>query len=75
MVLWSGARDCKVTLQGPESGGQQAIVWLRGYPDFWLAFFAPSRQIVVTPKLVRRMIQQALAQGWEPTQQHPTEVS
>lgn len=68
-LLRSGPEGSWVTLQGTESGGQQAVVWLRGVPDFWLSFPGPATRIVnITPKLVRRMVQQALAQGWEPMQ-------
>ena len=63
----SGARDSTVTIQGAESSGQQAVAKLRDCPDPWLAAPTLTRQIVVTPRIVRRMIEQALAQGWQPT--------
>ena len=64
----SGRDNSTVTLQGRESGGQQAVVAMRGLRDPWLAFSDGDARIVsVTPRLVRRMIQQALARGWEPS--------
>ena len=63
----SGAQDSSVTIQGVESSGQQAVARLRDCPNPWLAAPALTRQILVTPKIVRRMIQQALARGWQPT--------
>ena len=64
----SGRDDSTVTLQGSESGGQQAIVTMRGVRDPWLAISDGDAQFVtVTPRVVRRMIQQALARGWQPS--------
>jgi hypothetical protein len=62
------ARHSTVTLQSAEfSGGQQAVARLRDCPDPWLAAPDASRRVLLTPRLVRRMIQQALARGWQPT--------
>ncbi len=58
-----------VTLQGRESGGQQAIVTMRGLRDPWLAFSdGQAKFFTVLPKMVPRLIQQALAHGWQPAQ-------
>jgi len=63
----SGRDDSKVTLQSSDSGGQQAIVTLRGFRDPWLAFSDGYAKFVpIPPKLVRRMIHQAIAAGWKP---------
>jgi len=63
----SDNENSTVTLQGSESGGQQAIVTLRGLRDPWLAFAdGTARFVVVSPKMVRRMVCQALAAGWQP---------
>src|ERR1051325_817058 len=65
----SGKDDSTVTLQGGESGGQQAIVTMRGVRDPWLAFSEGEvKFLTVSPRIVRRMIQQALGQGWQPAQ-------
>jgi hypothetical protein len=63
----SDAQDSTVTLQGTESGGQQAVAILRDCPDPWITFPAATRWVLVTPKIVRQMIEQALARGWNPT--------
>lgn len=64
----SGRDESTVTLQGSESGGQQATVTMRGLRDPWLAFSdGDARFVSVTPRMIRRMIQQALARGWQPT--------
>jgi len=63
----AGKDDGTVTLQGGESGGQQAVVTLRDAGDPWLALSeGKARFFVVSPKLVRSMVTQALAAGWEP---------
>ncbi|QIF02482.1 hypothetical protein [Roseimicrobium sp. ORNL1] len=61
--------DSTMTLQGTESSGQQAIVTMRGVRDPWLNFPAPDVKLVtITARIARRMIQQALARGWKPTE-------
>ena len=63
----SGKDDSTVTLLGGDSGGQPAIVTLRGLRDPWLAFSdGTARFVAITPKMVRRMVGQALAAGWQP---------
>ena len=65
----SGRDDSTVTLQGGDSGSQQAIVRVRGLRDPWVAFSEGTAKFVtVSPKMVRRMILQALAAGWQPEQ-------
>jgi hypothetical protein len=68
----AGKDDGTVTLQGGESGGQQAVVTLRGWKDPWLALSdGNAKPFVVSPKLVRSMVTQALAAGWEPGKRAP----
>jgi hypothetical protein len=63
----SGAEDSTVKLQGTNSGGQQAVVTMRGVRDPWVAFSDGNAEwISVTPRIARRMILQALARGWQP---------
>jgi hypothetical protein len=63
----SGSDDSRVTLQGSESGGQQAVVVLPGVRDPWLAVSDGGAKVTtVSPKIVRRMIQHALSVGWQP---------
>ena len=71
-----GRDDSTVTLQGSESGGQQAIVTLRGVRDPWLAISDGDAQFVsVTPRVVRRMIQQrCLAAGSQHDKQHHSDL-
>jgi hypothetical protein len=64
----SGKDHSTVTLQGSEPGGQQAIIKLRGWRDPWLNFSdGTAKSVTFSPKMVRRMIQEALAAGWQPT--------
>jgi hypothetical protein len=67
--LRTGVDDGRVTLQASDSGGQQAIIAVRGARDPWLCIEQCSPELTtVSPKIVRRMIQQALAAGWQPAQ-------
>jgi hypothetical protein len=67
--LRTGVDDSHVTLQGEMSGGQQAIVAVRGMRDPWLGISEGSVDFIkISPKTVRLMIQQALESGWKPSQ-------
>ena len=60
--------DSSVTLQGSESGFQQAVAILRGLRDPWLAFSEGDATFVtISPKMVRSMVRRALADGWQPS--------
>lgn len=62
-----GKDDSAVTLQGSESGFQQAIATLRGFRDPWLAFpDRPGKSALISPQVVRQMIRHALSAGWQP---------
>jgi hypothetical protein len=64
-----GREDSVVTLQGSESGCQQAIVRLPGVRDPWYAFpYGDAQLVSVTPRTVSQIVRQALARGWEPRQ-------
>jgi len=63
----SGKDDSTVTLQGSESGYQQAVVMMRGVRDPWLTFSdGRAKVFVVSSRIVRGMIQQAFAHGSQP---------
>jgi hypothetical protein len=67
--LRTGIDYYHVVLQGALSEGQQAIVAMRGSRDPWLSISEGRAELVImTPKTVRLMIQQALAAGWQPAQ-------
>ena len=55
-----------ITIQSARTkGGQQVLATLPGYPDPWIHFpVVPFRS--VTPSLVRRVVERALALGWRP---------
>ncbi len=63
-----GEWDTLVTLQSAcTKGAQQAQALVPDYTSSWLAFpELVSQFLVVTPALARRIIEQALALGWQP---------
>ncbi len=63
----TGRDYARVILQGGESGGQQAVVTMRGLRDPWLAFpDSQTKFFTVSPKMVPSIIHRALALGWQP---------
>lgn len=62
-----GLKDASLTLQSATTkGGQQALVTLPGYPDPWVHFPDRVPPLIVDPALVRRIVEGALALGWQP---------
>ena len=69
----SFANEGKLTLQGSESGRQQVVVTMPEIQDPWLALpNGSARRVAVTPKIIRVIIQQVLANGWNPTRRGAT---
>jgi len=68
-----GEVDSQVLLYGSESGRQLTSVRLPGVRDFWLTFpeYAGTGEggmIIIKPRLVRQLIEEALVRGWRPEQ-------
>jgi len=56
-----------ITVQSAKaSSGQPAQAMLPDHPDPWIHFPTPVPNITVTPALVRRVVERALALGWRP---------
>ena len=67
-----GAHDAVLTLHSATTkGGQQALVTLPGYPDLWPHCPEPVPRLIVAPALVRRVVERALAVGWQPEGRAP----
>lgn len=66
--LRMGEKDSTVTLQGSESSGQQVVITLAGIRNPWLAMPEEINRVVVTPALVRELINEAIRRGWKPNE-------